>query len=51
MSAKQEAEVYDLNYLKYMRTLERGMIKPKPLTALNFTADTIGKSRNFSTSA
>jgi hypothetical protein len=30
-TAGQEDDVYDINYLKYMRTRERGMIKPQPL--------------------
>lgn len=35
-STRQEADVYDLNYLKYMRTLERGMTRPKPMSAIAF---------------
>jgi hypothetical protein len=29
-STKQEAEFYDENMLKFMRTLDRGITKPKP---------------------
>ena len=33
-TAGQEADVYDINYLKYMRTQERGMTRPTPLPSL-----------------
>ena len=33
-TAGQEADVYDTNYLKYMRTQERGMVRPTPLPSL-----------------
>lgn len=33
-TARQEDDVYDLNFLKYMRTRERGIIKPEPLGPL-----------------
>ena len=40
-STKQEAEVYDYDYLKYMRTMDRGITKPKPLSALRIDYDKI----------
>lgn len=33
-TARQEDDVYDTNYLKYMRTLARGMKRPEPLGPL-----------------
>lgn len=33
-TSRQEDDVYDTNYLKYMRTLDRGMSQPKPLGPL-----------------
>jgi len=33
-TARQEDDVYDMNYLQYMRTRERGMNKPTPLPSI-----------------
>ena len=40
-TVKQETDVYDMNYLKYMRTMARGIIKPTPLAKISFRDSTL----------
>ena len=41
-TVKQETDIYDINYLKYMRTMARGCIKPVPLPKISFKDQTLG---------